>query len=276
MANTPARPTFNFLPDDHIAAYLAMYPASSQWFTGRGVTLDNPTQSFAQACNCQGCSSCVLELALIVQAPAWDGDADELCSGMALDELIDHLSVVHHAFTRAELGRLARIADHLRTTMETGGQDSWFRTFDRLRRHLLAHLGEEEQFLFPRVRQLEAHPMERPITSVACDHSLHIMEHGHREVEDSIGDLVQELAGQDWPTNLRNAADVFLAGVENLRRDVAVHSYKEDEYLLPAISYADELFDSRHRARMRNAGFSDSSDDYPIPPDLPRSEGEDA
>lgn len=253
MPNSADHGSCDFLPEDHVGALLALYPAAADHLADLGIDTTDPTATLVDRCPGERCEAVLLDLARTVEGSAWEGDADQLCSNLAIDELIDHICTVHHRFTRAELGRLARIADHIRAILGLGTDTpGWFCDFDRLRRHLLAHLAEEESLLFPRARKLEGQALERPISSRACDHSLHVMEHGHREVEDTFTDLVNDLAAESWPQEV--AADVrrFVDGIDTLRRDTAIHSYKEDEYLLPAIAYADELFDSRQRARRRH------------------------
>lgn len=254
------QPFFAFLPENRVAQYLNVYPESVAWFRSHECPLNEAMvqQPVIEALG-DDADARLIALALALRLSAWHGDADACCGPMAIDELIDHLIDVHHGYTRAELGRLARVADHLR---QGGAAGAWFAAFDRLRRHLLAHLAEEEEQLFPACRQLEASVAARPITSEACNHNLVVMEHGHDEVGhqlDALMELVDELTDEDHADH--HAATVMADGLRELAHDLAVHSYKEEEYLLPAALHADELFDARSRARTRAVDSDRGTDD---------------
>lgn len=254
------RPFFAFLADNRVAQYLNVYPESVAWFRSRGcaLTQDCVQRSMIEVLG-DDADRQLTTLALTLRLAAWDGDADTYCGSMTIDELIDHLIDIHHGYTRAELGRLARVADHLR---QSGAAGTWFDAFDRLRRHLLAHLAEEEEQLFPACRRLEDSHATRPISSEACNHNLVVMEHGHDEVGHQL-DALMELVGEliDDGHADHHAATVMADGLRELAHDLAVHSYKEEEYLLPAALHADELFDARSRARTRAADTNRGTDD---------------
>jgi iron-sulfur cluster repair protein YtfE (RIC family) len=239
---------FAFTADDRIGQFLNQYPESRHWFRDRGLSLSDSAASLRRVLQLADPSAELLALALAVDAEPWSDDPDRLCGGMTLDELVDHLCSVHHAYTRAELGRLTCIAEHVRR-QHPSASTTWFARFIAFRRDLLDHLDEEEALLFPACRDLELSVAARPISSEDCSHELTVMEHGHHAVHHEVELLQQELRALSWPEALQPTAMVLISGLATLAQDLRVHSYIEEEYLLPAMIQMDELFDARHRAR---------------------------
>lgn len=245
-----APPTFAFLPENLVGQFLNAYPASVDWFRSNRLSPETHTEQSFAACFGDRTTAQLVDLALAVRLDPWQGDANAVCGGAGLDELVDHLVDVHHGPTRAELGRFAVLADHLHRH-DPAPEGGWFAAFDRLRRHLLAHLAEEEACLFPHCQQLDRALDRRTITSEACDHELVVMEHGHGEVDRELCELREHLAGQGFAPEHAAYAMALRTGLDLLAADLAIHGYKEEEYLLPAMLHADELYDSRSRARTR-------------------------
>lgn len=261
-SHRPARGTFTFTADDHIGQYLNHYPQSRHWFRTHEIPLANSTASLGSVLELSDPAQAMLSLAISVSAEPWADDPHELCAAMTLEELVDHICCVHHVYTRAELGRLRCIAEHLRHDA-SAADTTWFHHFVTFRRLLLDHLDEEEAVLFRACRELESSAGQRPISTEDCHRELMVMEHGHREVHHALELLQRELDDLAWPPSLQTIAVALLSGIKDLAQDLLVHSYKEEEYLLPATIHAEELYDSRHRARTSSDrldsqdGFSD-------------------
>ena len=249
---------FAFLPENRLAQLLNTYPASADWLRQQGIALTDTQRPLDAVLDDQQ----LFELALAIQHESWLGDAGRECGRMTMDELVDHIESVHHAYTRAELGRLARIADKLNRCTQHDG-DEWFVAFDRLRRHLLAHLAEEEELLFPACRALEHVLSGRPVASNAVDNEIRIMEHGHDEVEGELDHVEAALARCSWPQHQVATASALMRGLDALRHDLDIHRFKEDEFLMPAAIHADELYDSRRRSHIRNRSFKPGTEGSP-------------
>lgn len=152
----------------------------------------------------------------------------------SVDELIDHIVDVHHAFLRRELPRLdelsAQVADR------HGEQDprllELHAVFKLLRVELEMHMLKEEQILFPFGRQLASRAgsdhhcgsVRNPVAAMMAEH------------DDAQGNLAKMRHLTDGFEPAETAGDSqreLLRSLEALAADLQVHIHEEDEILFP-------------------------------------------
>lgn len=151
-----------------------------------------------------------------------------------LSELCDHIVEVHHGFLRRELPeigeRIEKVAErHGDTLPEMRVIDA---RFGELRQDLLAHIGNEEEFLFPFCRSLDAGG-QGDLTAVA--ERLRTHESAHDDVLAAI-DAIRELAG-DYVSarSLCATHAALLESLHALEADLRQHMHEENEILFPRL-----------------------------------------
>jgi len=168
----------------------------------------------------------VEEVVAALQAPR--GPAGTDWTAVPVDELIDHVVEVHHAFLRDELPRLSHLLE--KVAAAHGGSDPRLvevsATFEILRVELESHMRYEEDEAFPAFRAAA-----RGSSFVLLD----LLEHDHAEV----GRLLGLLSG------LTNAFDqgqagcgthrAALDGLRELTADLHEHIHEENNILFPRV-----------------------------------------
>ena len=147
-----------------------------------------------------------------------------------LVELIDHIVSTHHAWLRRELPTLTETTE---TVLRVHGDShaelaEVAATLERIRTAVLPHLDEEEQHLFPALRELAdgnaATDIEGQLASMRTDH-------------DGLGEdllRLRELTeGFAVPTGACAKYREMLTGLAALERDMHQHVHLENNVLLP-------------------------------------------
>lgn len=151
-----------------------------------------------------------------------------------LSELCDHIVEVHHGFLRRELpeigGRIEKVAErHGDTLPEMRVIDA---RFGELRQDLFGHIRNEEKFLFPFCRSLDAGG-QGDLTAVA--EGLRTHESAHADVLEAM-DAIRELAGDYVSTRSLCAAHAaLLESLHALDADPREHIHEENEILFPRL-----------------------------------------
>lgn len=180
-----------------------------------------------------------------LDAEASDGsDAASDYGAMSLSELADHIESTHHAYLRAELPRLSRMAQ--RVAKVHGDNDQRLQgvsdTFDAFVTELDSHMAKEENVLFPAIRQIDgaAKMPFLPFGSVA--NPIHCMEQEHDgagSALERLRELTDGFTPPDWACNTYRA---LLDGLHDLELNMHQHVHKENNVLFPrAIEREKEL-----------------------------------
>lgn len=152
-------------------------------------------------------------------------------AGLPLAELIAHIVEAHHGFLRRELPRLHAMAKRV-ARVHGGHTPSLIEVLDVFRELFLeldAHMGKEEQILFPMIVALDRGevtpmPVEAPITQMVQEH-------------DDAGDALERLRRLtgDYrpPAEACNTYRALFAGLEDLERDMHRHIHLENHVLFP-------------------------------------------
>lgn len=173
------------------------------------------------------------ELAQNDEAPATDAEPN--VAEMAPDELADHIIATHHAYLDDELPRLAAMTS--RVAKVHGGRDSRLieldRVFQAIAAELKAHMGKEEQMLFPAIKEMAVtgrmHMM--PFGSIA--NPIRMMESEHAAAGDGLErmrKLTDDYTPPEWACGTYRA---LLDGLAVFEKDMHQHVHKENNVLFP-------------------------------------------
>lgn len=152
-------------------------------------------------------------------------------------QLVDHLETTHHAYLHASLPRLTDLATKVADVH--GDRHPELTEVCRLVAELCAdlepHLRNEEQVLFPMVRELavastapsfDGASLRRPISAMMIEH-------------DRVGELLVELrtASGEYlvPDDGCASYRALYDGLMELERDTHLHVHKENNVLFPAV-----------------------------------------
>lgn len=231
-------PPPGFVRSDPLALYAA-YPGAEVLLQQLG--LDTALGRLDTACTERGLDpeACLLQLALGLRHE-FSTDVTG-CDAYDIGELIDLILHRHHAWTRAELGRLAVLARAL-----VDGDDL-IGLLAHLGAKLHGHMWEEEHSLFPLCRAIEeiGHPAEDDMLGIAFRRTMH----EHEELVAAVAEMMACLDAKDDDPVTRS----LRAGLQALGQDLEQHLRLEDEFLMPAAASAAELVRSQERVRRRGA-----------------------
>lgn len=241
-----------FSCDANLADLVAAYPQASAALAECGVPASCATLQVAEAEGHGNALDLLTGLAQTLELPLDTRSED--WGEWAIDELIDHIVAVHHRFLRFELDRCSVLLQ----ACAAGGSvlaSETLGAFSEFRDHMLAHIDQEEQRLFPGCRGLETAPYKRVWSTDEFLAELRVMEHGHDDTGlelSGVCALAQALAADGSAV-----AAAVVRCLEQIRADLVQHSLIEDDYLVPAITHAEEVLDRRREGarRMSEHGF---------------------
>lgn len=151
-----------------------------------------------------------------------------------LTELCDHIVDAHHAYLRRELPviseRIGKVAArHGEALPEMRVIDT---RFTELRQDLLAHIGSEEEMLFPFCRSLDEGG-DGDVAAVA--ERLRMHESAHADVLGVMGEI-RRLAGDYVSAHaLCSTHAALLESLHALDADLRQHVHEENEVLFPRL-----------------------------------------
>ena len=184
-------------------------------------------------------------LARSARPPQPAGERD--WSMATIPELIADIVATHHVPLRHELERLGILIDHLAAAHQHAVFSALRKVYHEFKDALALHLDQEERDLFPLCMALEealggrGSWDDQDITSL-----IRFTGHGHVECQSGLCRL----------TGLLQAASIFRNpdiavisdGLYALSRDLAVHTAKEGEILIPAAIFSEEQLRARRSA----------------------------
>jgi len=147
-----------------------------------------------------------------------------------LDELVDHIVSTHHAWLRRELPPLTETTE---TVLLAHGESHTeladvAATLDRIRTSVLPHLDEEEQHLFPAIRELAQGKSPNGIGQ-----QLAAMRTDHDAIGEDLHRLRELTGGFALPSDGCLKYQEMLHGLAALERDLHQHVHLENNVLLP-------------------------------------------
>lgn len=255
-ANTASIEPFTFRATNRMAELVHQYPAAVAIIHECGLDVSTVIHlTIAQAAASGGLKieALIERLALeLPSTPPVDEDVD--CSALAIDELIQHIETFHHDYTRRELARLNFLVERCQLHVTDDSFNELSSVVKLVTEHIMQHMVEEEEHLFPIGRALDRPQPIRPIEHEDCERQLIKVEHNHDDILHTLEQLRASCAAAPWTPDDHKHQRAIINVIENLANDLSVHSATEEEFLIPAIAYADELYEQRARHRHRGAG----------------------
>lgn len=177
---------------------------------------------------------------VVAMLAALEGDPEEPAPNpdqMTLSGLCDHIERDHHDWLREELPRLdfmtrkvaAVHGDHEPRLREIR------RVFESFQAEIVAHTREEEEQIFPAIRNLDAASGRPAETAAALKVTFAKLESEHEQAGaalEQLADLTDRHTPPDWACNTFRALYDTLARLE---RNMHQHVHKENNVLFPRV-----------------------------------------
>ncbi len=188
-------------------------------------------RTLREACECKGLATESVVEQLEAELADKSGPAENPAE-LSPAELVDYIIETHHKFLRSELPRLHAMSE--RVAQVHGGHTpslvELFRVFRGLEAELVAHLGSEEEILFPAVIEMsrsEGGP-------VSVDGPIAGMLEEHNEAGAALERLRELSHGFVPPLDACNTYRALFAGLRDLEMDLHRHIHLENAVLFPA------------------------------------------
>jgi regulator of cell morphogenesis and NO signaling len=150
---------------------------------------------------------------------------------MSLSELCDHIERAHHDYLRVELPRLAFLTRKVAAVHGDGEARlrEVHRIFEIFNQRMTAHTEEEEQLVFPKIRQLEkaaqgnaAFDLKNTLTRLESEHD------GAGSALERFRELTDGYTPPEWACNTFRA---LYDSLDRLEKNMHQHVHKENNIL---------------------------------------------
>jgi len=224
----------NFASHTTVGEIVAAQPILARVFERVGIDYCcGGKKTLAQACAAKGLDPATV--AVLLDAAAHLSDARPAVDGarLSLSALADHIEQTHHRYIKNEMLALMEKAE--RVGLKHGWRDSRLplvgESVRALAEEMLHHIEEEEQVLFPLIRQLEQ--IGRPDRGGSIKAFIEQMEAEHQNAGATL-ERVRGLTDQFTPdADACNTHRALLAGLAHFERDLHEHVSKENNILFP-------------------------------------------
>lgn len=188
-------------------------------------------KSLAEACNGRKLDAAIV----VAMLSALDTAPKELQrdpDAMSLSELCDHIQKTHHAFLQEELPRLDFLTRKVAAVH--GGHEPRLlvlrQVFEDFNAEMTSHTEEENQTVFPAIRELEAGKQSTAANvRTICKKLEHEHDHAGATLQ-LFNQLTDSYTPPDWACNTFRALYDSLA---HLEKDMHQHVHKENNVLFP-------------------------------------------
>ena len=210
-------------------------PARSRIFENLGIDYCCGGKTpLAEACQAKG-----LDPATVVALlSALDGVPDATtanANAMTLSELCDHIQRVHHSYLREELPRLDSMS---RKVAAVHGEHeprllAVRRAFESFQEEMTSHTNEEDQTVFPAVRQLESPDGSGAAVAANLQAMFAKLESEHENAGAALArfkELTDNYTPPDWACNTFRA---LYDGLAQLEKRTHQHVHTENNVLFP-------------------------------------------
>lgn len=202
-------------------------------------------RSIADACRAGGVSADAVLHDLEALAPTDAAPPD--FTTWPIEDLVERVVTKHHAYVRAEIPVIQRLADTLaskkadRYPALLAIRDIW----TRLAADLLRHLDKEEIILFPFIRSLAqsqrgGHAVSPATPFGTIQNPLRLMEVEHEAAADDLAELRQLTNNFQPPDDACATWRAFYAELDAFERDLHEHVHLENNVLFPAAERLEE------------------------------------
>jgi len=167
-------------------------------------------------------------------------------SAASIEELIAHITQVHHRNSRTWLSEACSLLDQHLSTMTTPHLADMRWKLDLFSADMRMHLDQEESVLFPACIALDKETQTRAHTvdDASIIRDIHGMSDGHASARARLAELIS----LSWARG--NGSQAAIGAVPDLLEKLAVdlveHERLEEEILLPAVLFQLDLSRSMH------------------------------
>lgn len=166
-----------------------------------------------------------------------------------MDFLTDYIIHVHHGFLRVKIPQIREELEHFVTghRKQLPYLDEVQQLFEKLARHIIPHLQQEEEIIFPYIRQI-AHaytgqePYARLLVRTLRKPVEDVMNHEHNILGRILHSLRELTHNYQIPAEVCASHQVVFHKLHELDADLVQHIYLENNVLFPrAIAMEKEL-----------------------------------
>lgn len=174
-------------------------------------------------------------VAVAAELEALPLEGDRTWLGLAPPALVDHIVTTHHRYLEAELPLLDALA--AKVCSVHGGRHPELSEIkalvDAIRTDLESHLREEEELLFPAIRQWPAAGSDLPFDTLSD--LVKTMEVEHDQAGSLLAALRRATAAYTVPSDACASYRSLFERLEALELDTHLHVHKENHALFPAV-----------------------------------------
>lgn len=217
-------------PQSHVATIAREHPSTVRVFQLHGIDFCcGGKRPLGAVCRERGIPA---ENLLAELTEACERTGEETWDERPLAELVHHIVSRYHEALRRELPILGQLA--VKVADRHGDRHPELleirNLFDTLRQEMFAHMGKEEQILFPMIERLEAGtemaapPLDGPVAA---------MEDDHEQVARILARMRALTSGFTPPASSCNSFRGLYQGLADLEGDTHVHIHLENNVLFP-------------------------------------------
>ncbi|MCB1183935.1 iron-sulfur cluster repair di-iron protein [bacterium] len=189
------------------------------------------------ACQNAGCSpnDVVASLGDADRQAAESGSDATDWQAVSLTKLTTHIVDTHHAFMKRELPRIADLLAKVRNAHEGHHPElaDLAGVYGALRAEIEAHLGKEEQVLFPLIQEMEATRQAGNAHCGSVNNPIRVMEHEHDNAGAALAKMRELTDDYTVPADGCATFAAMLDGLAAIERDLHIHIHKENNILHP-------------------------------------------
>ena len=191
-------------------------------------------KSLAEACRARGLDAAtVIAMLAALDQPANGAPAN--ADAMTLSELCDHIQQVHHVYLHEELPRLDFMTRKV-AAVHGEHEPRLFdlrQTFEVFSGEMTTHTREEDDVIFPAIRELEAGTNGGSSPHSHLETTLTRLQREHDSAGVALGQfrsLTDNFTPPDWACNTFRA---LYDGLAQLEKNMHQHVHKENNVLFP-------------------------------------------
>ncbi|MEO8043345.1 MAG: iron-sulfur cluster repair di-iron protein [Spartobacteria bacterium] len=227
----------NITLETAVGEIVRAFPARSRIFENLGIDYCcGGKKSLAEACEAKGLDPSTVA----AMFSALDNAGKEVVADpdtLTLTELCDHIEQVHHGYLREELPRLDFMTRKVAATH--GDAEPRLldvrRVFETFSEKISAHTAEENERVFPAIRQLEAADGDKAEKSSALKGEFDKLESEHQSTGAALAQFNQLTDGYTPPEWACNTMRALYDGLRQMEKDMHQHIHEENNVLFPRV-----------------------------------------
>lgn len=227
-------------PDVTISQLVVEKPSRSEFFEMMGIDYCcGGKRCLLEVCSAKGISveELMEHLARFDKEKELFRTDEENWNESSFTQLIEHITQVHHVYTRQALKRLITLVYKVASVHgDTHPELLEVRQiFTAMSDELEMHMQKEENVLFPYSIQLDSAESVPPMHCGGVQHPIKVMLYEHEETGKQLEALRQLTNNYTPPEDACNTYRAMLHGLSQLEADIHMHVHKENNILFPKI-----------------------------------------